>query len=338
MKESKDNSSLPLLLSITGAVVAVALGGWYFLYQESSAPLAGADSGISSPRTAMATNAPDEPAADTHRTAEGTPDTEDAAVADAQDAPDIDAELRKARLAADADILITPASQSALYYYGRALKADPQHAVAIAERNAILVRIEQVTLQHLADEEFDTAYDIAALVAAQSPEHSLVLETQRVLDERAEELVAEAIQHVQAGDDEQGNQILAAAQDLPGRNSDYFDAIRESIADIRKVRLDAERDRSQRARLARNEARAAWVDRIRQAIAAGNLISPAGASARDLLAESSPASCSQQLPLPRNPAPATVGSMRPKRCWELPRISAATRTKTGRFGRRSKMH
>ncbi len=34
MTEVKDNSSLPLLLSITGAVVVVAIGGWFFLNQE----------------------------------------------------------------------------------------------------------------------------------------------------------------------------------------------------------------------------------------------------------------------------------------------------------------
>ena len=132
MTESTDNSSLPLLLSITGAVVAVALGGWYFLYQESSTPAPVEQPGIASPQTAMSAGAADEPAEDTAMTAEGAPETEGADVAETREAPDVDAELRKARLAADADILILPASQSALYYYGRVVKADPQHAVAVA--------------------------------------------------------------------------------------------------------------------------------------------------------------------------------------------------------------
>jgi len=63
-------------------------------------------------------------------------------------------------------------------------------------------------------------------------------------------------------------------------------AIRGSIGDISEVRQAAEQDRAQRARLADDEARAAWVASVRKAITAGNLISPAGASARDLLAES----------------------------------------------------
>ena len=40
MTEAKDNSSLPLLLSITGAVLVVAIGGWFFLDQEPSAATA----------------------------------------------------------------------------------------------------------------------------------------------------------------------------------------------------------------------------------------------------------------------------------------------------------
>ncbi|MCH9694181.1 MAG: energy transducer TonB [Gammaproteobacteria bacterium] len=272
MTDVNDNSSLPLLLSITGAILLVAGGGWYLLNQDP------------------VTTTPDFAAAPT---AEATlPDTGEVVQEAADDAaepvvePDVDAELRKARLAADADILVLPASQSALYYYGRVLEIDPQNAVALAERDAILARSAQIVQRHLDAEEYDEAYEIAVLVARQEPEHQLVVDTQVTLDSLTEELVAEAVALAQDGKDDEARQGLARAQSLPGRNPDYFAAVRDSIEEIRTVRLAAERDRSERAKLANTEARAAWVDRINSAIAAGNLISPAGASARDLLSES----------------------------------------------------
>lgn len=122
-------------------------------------------------------------------------------------------------------------------------------------------------------------------MARQVPEHELVLETQRVLDEHTEQLVDQAIQLAQGGDDDGANEILSSVASLPGRNPDYIAAVRDSINEIRDVRVAAESDRAQRARLADGEARAAWLAQTRAAIEQGNLIAPAGASARDLLAE-----------------------------------------------------
>ena len=144
---------------------------------------------------------------------------------------DDNAELRKARLAADADILVFPEDQSALHYYGRVLSADPENEVANAELGTVLTRVAQTVTQHLEAEEFDQAYAIAALVAQQEPEHSLVRDTQQVLDARTEELVAEAIQHAQDGNDARAVEVLAAAEALPGRNPGYFVAVRESMAE-----------------------------------------------------------------------------------------------------------
>lgn len=271
MTEVKDNSSLPLLLSITGAVLAVAVGGWFLL---------NSDSGEVAPPAAVEATAAEE----TVPAAEAEAEIEPAV--DSDTLVDIDAELRKARLAADADILIFPATQSALYYYGRVLQADPENAIANAELDAVLAKLARIVAQHLEAEEFDNAYEIATLVARRRPEHALVLETQQTLDSYTEQRVAEAIQHSQDGNDQQAADALATAEALPGRNSDYFTAIRGSIGDIREVRQAAEQDRAQRARLADDEARAAWAASVRKAIAAGNLVSPAGASARDLLAES----------------------------------------------------
>ena len=256
MTEAKDNSSLPLLLSITGAVLAVAIGGWFLWYENEGTQ-------IVNPATSAEETAPESAAAPARNLLE----TEAAPEPPEEASTDVELELRKARLAADADILILPASQSALFYYGRVLKAEPQHAIANAELEAMLAKVEKTTTEHLAAREFDEAYAIAVLVARQRPEHTLVAETQRTLDDYTEQLVAEAIQQAQNGDNGQTTELLATAESLPGRNPDYFTAIRESVADIQRVRRAAASDRAQRAQLADSEGRAAWVARIQHEIA-----------------------------------------------------------------------
>ncbi len=274
MTEVKDNSSLPLLLSITGAVVVVAVGGWFFLNQEPT-DTTPATIVNEAPLADQATDAESETAAET-QPATDTPTDASA---------DVDAELRKARLAADAEIFFFPATQSAIYYYARVLRADPGHAVANAELDAMLGRVAPTVTEHLEEERYDNAFEIATIVARVRPEHLLVLETQRILEEYTEQLVAEAIQSAQDGDDQKSADSLARAEALPGRNPEYFTAVRSSIADIQSVRRAAAEDKADRALLAANEARAAWVASVQGAIADGNLITPAGASARDLLAE-----------------------------------------------------
>ena len=275
MKEVKDNSSLPLLLTITGAVLVVVAGGWFFLGQEPG------DSESSPEDAAVTEAAPTPDGAVVDPTTDAKLDVQPAEQADAN----VDVELRKARLAADAEIFVLPANQSALYYYGRVLKAKPDHAIAAAELDAILTRVSSDVMEMLDDENYDAAYEIASLVALQQPEHELVVETQRVLDFHTEERVNESIQLAQNGDDKAASDMLASVATLPGRNPDYIAAVRDSIDEIREVRQAAERDRAQRAQLAANEARAAWVEQTRTAIEQGNLVSPAGASAVDLLAE-----------------------------------------------------
>lgn len=272
MTETKDNSSLPLLLSITGAVLAVAVGGWFLLDRQSTLQPTGPDTAITPPAANAAVE--DQPS----RVAE--PEIAVDAVS-----TDIDAELRKARLAADADMLLSPPTQSALYYYTRVLEAEPGHALALAERDGVLGSLALTVSRHLENGELEEAYDIAALVAKQSPEHELVTQTQQTLDALTEERVAEAIQHAQDGDNDQALEVLATARSLPGRNPTYFTAVLDSITEIQDVRLAAEKDRSRRAQLASTEAKEAWMASVRQAMVRGNLVSPAGASARDLLAE-----------------------------------------------------
>jgi TonB family protein len=280
MTDVKDNSSLPLLLGITGAVLAVVAGGWFFLVQQSRAP-------DSDPAAAgYSVTSIEGSASEESETGSGpavgaaTPvDTvEEAAI-------NVDVELRKARLAADAEIFVLPPSHSALYYYGRVLRAEPQHAIAAAELDAILARVSKDVSEYLENEDYESAYEIAVLVAQHVPEHELVLETQRVLDEYTEQLVEQAIQLAQDGADNDAMEALASVESLPGRNPEYIAAVRDSMNEIRDVRVAAERDRAQRAKLADGAAKAAWLKQTRAAIGEGNLIAPAGASARDLLAE-----------------------------------------------------
>jgi len=294
MTEAKDNSSLPLLLSITGAVLVVAVGGWFFLDQDAPPPPAVpstiasglAASAVGSEATNTEASVDAAPAGSVSAAIVNEPAIDSTTDRGATAEPDDDAELRKARLAADADILVFPENQSALHYYGRVLGTDPANEVAIAELDTVLTRVEQTVTQHLVAEEFDAAYAIAVLVAKQRPEHSLVRETQQTLDAYTEELVAAAIQHAQDGNDDQAGEALAVAEALPARNPSYFVAIRDSMAEIRDVRVAAQADRNQRAQMAADQARVAWVESVRAAILQGNLIEPAGASARDLLGES----------------------------------------------------
>ena len=275
MTDLKENSSLPLLLTITGAVVVVVLGGWFFLYQEADET----ETAPSEVAAALPEPSATEEVVEVPTVAEVQPEET------TEPTTSTDAELRKARLAADADILVLPASQSALYYYSRVLDAEPGNAVAAAELDAVLTRVEQDVAEMLENEEYEQAYEIATLVAAQAPEHELVLATQGALDSYSESLVEDAIQRAQAGNDNAADELLAQVESLPGRSPEYIIAVRDSLEEIREVRLAAERDRAQRARLADNEARAAWTEQTRAAIEQGNLITPSGASAYDLLAE-----------------------------------------------------
>ncbi|MDJ0906202.1 MAG: TonB family protein [Woeseiaceae bacterium] len=285
MTDAKDNSSLPLLLGITGSILLVAVGGWFFL-EQGDEPVATA---TPPPPAAAQSSVPQEPATDVDvqeadEPAETAPEATPAI--EVVDAPTtgIDAELRKARLAAEADILVVPAAQSALYYYGRILDAEPDNEIANAELDAVLARVAQSVATLLAAEEFAQAYEIAVQVARRRPEHALVAQTQEALDSHTEDLVQQALELVRAGNDDDARQALADAESLPGRNPEYFAAVRDSIDEIRDAREVAEeRDRQRRAV---NNARTAWVQSVRGAIGRGDLITPEGRSARDLLAQS----------------------------------------------------
>lgn len=277
---AKDNSSLPLLLTITGAVVSVAVGGWFFLEQESSEPASAPPPSASVLEQSPRAESP--PAGDTSN--EPAAPTTAAETGSSLSASEVN--LRKAQLAAESGILVFPEASSALHYYGLVLAEAPDNAIARAERDTVLAEIARVVAAHLDAEEFSDAYSIASLVSRQVPDHLLVIETQQVLDARSNSLVDEAIQLARNGDDRRADELLAAAEALPGRNPDYFVAVRESVTEIRDVRNAAAKERRRRAQLAEDQARDAWVQQVRSAIAEGNLIFPAGASAAEMLAES----------------------------------------------------
>lgn len=294
MTIDQENSSLPLLLALSGAVLLVALGGWYLLDEEPALPLppmtapetsASAPAAVADSDTSESGDVPP-PAGETGIDEQELP-VDDTATAAATDESgfDIESEMLKAQLAADAEIYLSPVEQSALFYYGNVLDADPGNAVANAELDAVLAAVSQTVSTHLAAAEYQAAYDIAALVAERRPGHALVVNTQQALDARTQALVGEAIALTQSGEDDAAAALLAAAESLPGHSADYFVAVRSSIAEIQDVRSAAEADRQQRSQLAAEEAKSAWIERIETALQAGNLVTPAGASARDLLAE-----------------------------------------------------
>ena len=287
MTERQDNSTLPILLTISGAVVLAVGAGWFLLDDDAVAPSAESvtiselppDAVASAPAVEQPGESPSQEPEPASNVTEEPPADEKAVTTD------IDADLRKARLAADADILAFPTEQSAFFFYNRILTADPGHAVARAELDAVLARISQIMSDHLAAEEYDDAYRLAMLVAQRRPDLPAVQEVMQVLDDRIGELVSQAMEHAQNGDDEQAAAMLALAETVPGRNRDYFRAVRDSIAEIQQSLREAEADRVQRARDAAAAVRQAWIDRVRGAIASGHLIAPAGQSARDFLNE-----------------------------------------------------
>lgn len=277
MTTPAEKSSLPLLLVLTGAVLAVVGVGWFYLDSEPAAEPTEPAWTIKSEMDVTATEVADEAALD-DATAEPEPPTGEITNA-------VDADLRKARLAAGADILVLPESESALYYYSRVVRATPENSEANAELTAVLTSIETSVEALLNEERFEEAYEIASIVARHAPDHSLVATTQRALDERASEFIDKALESARAGNDQAAIEAFRSASALPGRNPDYLAAVRSSIADIRQARAEAARDRQRRAQLRADEARQAWLAAVRRSIGEGHLLSPAGASAVDLLAE-----------------------------------------------------
>ncbi len=277
MSTPAEKSSLPLLLILTGAVLAVVGVGWFYLDSEP----------VSEPVEPAWTIAdPSEPVEEVVADEATSEAVDEAALPEPDDAAtSVDADLRKARLAAGADILVLPESESALFYYSRVLSANPDDSVVTAELTAVLASIETSVEALLNEERFNDAYEIASIVARHAPDHSLVQLTQQTLDERASLFIDEALEQARAGDDQAAAEAFRSATALPGRNPDYLAAVRSSINDISRARAEAARDRERRAQLRADEARQAWLTAVRRSITDGHLLTPSGASAIDLLGE-----------------------------------------------------
>ena len=276
MTQANENSSLHIILFISVAVVAAAALGWLFLGMDEEQPEAVSDTPVTVPGTTTAQPETDTtPAVDTEEPVD--------AVADG-----IEADLRKAQIAAAADILIEPMEQSAVFYYGRVLEADPSHPVATAELTTVLNQISVTANNHLEAGEYSEAYRIANAVAAVRPDHPMVEEVQHTLDTRATNILEDAMRLAQEGDFDSAFSAVDVAAALPGQSTDYFAAVRGTIGDLQASQQREETERQEQLEVVQRDLEQAvddWKQKTRAAINAGMLISPAGNSARDFFAE-----------------------------------------------------
>jgi len=300
---SKEYSSLPLVLGITAAIVVSASGGWFAL--GSRTPNSDADV-VSNSAIATSTAEPagDEPVdidsdsrnmpVDNAETVSDSAISTPAISSAVEDAIDIDADLRKARLAAAADLLVAPTDQNALHFYGRVLTADPDHAIANAELDALLASIWLVVDDHLAADEFDDAYDLAMAASQHAPDHPLIEDMQSDLNEFVAALADDAAKLAESGNDEEASAKLEMLSGIPGLSSDYIAAAEQLVLETQQTRT--EQQQLEEETLEKEQAELDWQQRIIDAIAAENLITPDGESARDYLAErEEPAELKEQL-------------------------------------------
>lgn len=265
-ENENQNSTYHVLLLISVAVVVSVGVGWFLLDKNS--------------RVDVEEDTGEELAAPSPSFGNATEEAE---------APELDIEsaLRKARLAAQAGMLAEPENRSAIRFYKRILEFDAGHEVANAELNVVLGELATVSANLLLEQRFEEAYKLAVLVAGVRPDHPLVNEVQQTLDQRTTELVTQVMQLAEGGQGDVALSTLASAEALPGRNPAYFEALRESVAEILEAGRVNNLAANVQAQANRIVATETWLGRARDAISAGNLITPVDASARDILAERS---------------------------------------------------
>ena len=284
MNEAKQYSSLPLALSASLATVVCAGAGWFLLGETpATPPPATIDAPAQSPPVLQAA-LPIDPLDDAIATS---------AIAKAGATPpgtakiDVGSELRKARLAANADMLVSPLEQSALYFYERVLSAEPGHETANREADTVLARISLNVMNELAAGNLQAAYDVAIVVARIRPDHALVTVTQQTINDRANRIAATAAQLATSGDNQGAGDALAQLNALPGVQPEFVASTRDAISSAQLAFIAAESDRIEREQLAAEEAVNEWTSRVRGAIKSGQLVAPVGDNARDYLAERS---------------------------------------------------
>lgn len=197
---------------------------------------------------------------------------------------DVNTELRKARLAASAELIVAPSEQNALYYYGRILKAEPKNQLAMAELSAVLARALLIVEEHLSADEYVEAYQLTSNAASQQPNHPLVRSMRDALIGYTSDLAAEARQFAADGNDAAAEEVLASLEQLPGLGRRFATRSRESVATALEARTTAAQAQAEEEKLAEENTIAEWAQNIRNAIDSGRLIAPDGDSARDYLA------------------------------------------------------
>ncbi|MGI9238615.1 MAG: energy transducer TonB [Woeseiaceae bacterium] len=273
MTQPKEYSSVPIVIVISSVILASAASGWFFFREDVPAQTSGSDE--SAPIQLASLAGP-------------------AMIAASQF--DIDADLRKARLAADADLIASPPKRNALYYYARVLKADSEHRLAIAEMAAVLARASQTVNDQLAADNYEDAYVLAARVSAHRFEHPTVDSIRKALTDYATEMLIQARESAEAGDDTQAAAVLAELEQLSGLSEKFVASARKSVVDIQQAHTEARQDKLEEAQKADDQEASDWALKVRDAVESGWLIEPEGESARDyLMARETPTETKKQL-------------------------------------------
>lgn len=301
MEPSNSQSSTTILLVICVVALGTIGAGWFLLDSEPepvevrSASNDARDQDQALEEDSLAAEAEltpavtvsDVPLADPAPTpvpeAQPEPEPEQVAQVDAQ--PSIESDLRKARMAAEAEIFVEPLSQSALYFYGRVLDAAPGHEVASAELDAVLGQLAVTASSLLSAQNYAAAYELSTHVARVRPDHALVNDVQQTIDQLAGDLVTEAMQAAETGEAEQAGDLLDQAQALPGRNARYFQAVRETVGGLVETQAAAEAERIETAQATAARETRSWMEKVRGAIADGRLIAPADNCAVQFVSE-----------------------------------------------------
>jgi hypothetical protein len=165
MTAPTEKSSLPLLLGLTGAVLAVVGVGWFYLDNEPAVEPSEPAWTVKEPQVEVIEESLPDAVVSEALTLAAPAETDAATEPETVANINVDADLRKARLAAGADILVFPESESALFYYNRVIESNPNDDVVTAEFSAVLGNIEKTVAAHILAEEFDQAHRIAVIVA-----------------------------------------------------------------------------------------------------------------------------------------------------------------------------
>lgn len=188
--EEKSGSSMGMIVGIAVGVLALAVGGWYFMSKKSAEPAAEVAAGATAPGAAPA--------------ASGT---------SAQPVASLDEVLERARLAMDERRYIEPVKNNALEYFRQVLVLDPKNAEAtegLKRLGGLLIARARTALD---ERRFDNA--LAELEAARSIDQNdpRLAEVDARLDSmRAQTALAQIQATLAAQNFDRAQTLLEAAQ------------------------------------------------------------------------------------------------------------------------------